>query len=118
MVSQLRGVCNRRSVVLLHGASSAADASVGIDILADRLFGPQPQAATYVCFWELNLGAVKGLLSAPQGRTLQSAIDSFTMNFKDPINAPAAEFALPLDPDGRHCPALAADVILTKTYKM
>ncbi|KAI9437708.1 hypothetical protein H4582DRAFT_1957102, partial [Lactarius indigo] len=71
----------------------------GIDILADRLFGPLPQAAAYVCFWELNFGAMKGLLSAPQGRTLQSAIDAFTMNFKDPINAPAAEFALPLDPD-------------------
>ncbi|KAH9041126.1 hypothetical protein EDB84DRAFT_1436665 [Lactarius hengduanensis] len=71
----------------------------GIDILADRLFGPPPQAATYVCFWELNFGAMKGLLSAPQGRTLQSAIDAFTMNFKDPINAPAAEFALPSDPD-------------------
>ncbi|KAH9171981.1 hypothetical protein EDB89DRAFT_2174254 [Lactarius sanguifluus] len=71
----------------------------GIDILADRLFGPPPQATTYVCFWELNFGAMKGLLSAPQGRTLQSAIDAFTMNFKDPINAPAAEFALPSDPD-------------------
>ncbi|KAH9083360.1 hypothetical protein EDB83DRAFT_2538792 [Lactarius deliciosus] len=71
----------------------------GIDILADRLFGPPPQASTYVCFWELNFGAMKGLLSAPQGRTLQSAIDAFTMNFKDPINAPAAEFALPSDPD-------------------
>ncbi|KAH9055046.1 hypothetical protein EDB87DRAFT_1580073 [Lactarius vividus] len=73
--------------------------AIGIDILADRLFGPPPQAAAYVCFWELNFGAMKGLLSAPQGRTLQSAVDAFTMNFKDPINAPAAEFALPSDPD-------------------
>ena len=53
---------------------------------------------------------MKGLLSATQGRTLQCAIDAFTMNFKDLINAPAAEFALPLDPDGRHCPTIAADV--------
>lgn len=83
--------------------TSGADVPLGIDILADRLFGPQPHASTYVCFWELNFGAMKGLLSAPQGRTLQSAIDAFTMNFKDPINAPAAEFALPLDPDGKHC---------------
>ena len=104
MVPQLRGIYNRRLACLLHGTTSLADAAVGIDILADRLFGPQPLAATYVCFWELNFGAMKGLLSAPQGRTLQSAIDAFTMNFKDPINAPAAEFALPLDPDGRHCP--------------
>jgi len=43
---------------------------------------------------------MKGRLSAPQGRTLQSAIDAFTINFKDPINAPAAEYALPVDPDG------------------
>ena len=71
-----------------------------------------------MCFWELNLGAVKGLLSAPQGRTLQSAVDAFTMNFKDLINAPAAEFALPLDPDGRHYPALATDVVLTEIYEL
>ena len=103
MVSQLRGVCNRRSACLLRVTTSGADVPLGIDILADRLFGPQPHASTYVCFWELNFGAMKGLLSAPQGRTLQSAIDAFTMNFKDPINAPAAEFALPLDPDGKHC---------------
>ena len=118
MVSQLRGVCNRRLVVLLPWTISSPDVTVGVDILADRLFGPQPHATTYVCFWELNLGAVKGLLSAPQGRTLQSAVDVFTMNFKDPINAPAAEFALPLDPDGRHCPALATDVILTEIYEL
>ena len=68
-----------------------------------------------MCFWELNIGAVKALLSAQQGRTLQCAIDAFTMNFKDLINAPAVEFALPLDPDGRHCPTLAADVILTNS---
>ncbi len=60
---------------------------------------------------------MKGLLSAPHGRTLQSAIDAFTLNFKDPINAPAAEFALPLDPDGRHCPTLVADVITDELYE-
>ncbi|KAI9455337.1 hypothetical protein BJY52DRAFT_1280457, partial [Lactarius psammicola] len=85
----------------------------GIDILADRLFGPQPQAATYVCFWELNFGAMKGLLSAPQGSTLQSAIDAFTLNFKDPINAPAAEFALPSDPDLTFLRISVASVELT-----
>lgn len=96
-----------------RGTTSPAEMAIGIDILADRLFGPQPQASTYVCFWELNFGAMKGLLSAPQGRTLQSAMDAFTMNYKDLINAPAAEFALPLDPDGMHLSHLAADVILT-----
>jgi hypothetical protein len=90
-----------------------ADIFVGIDILADRLFGRQPQAAAYVCFWELNFGAVKGMLSVSQCQTLQSALDAFTMNYKDPINAPAAEFALPSDPDGLQCSAFAIDVMFT-----
>ncbi|KAI0300988.1 hypothetical protein B0F90DRAFT_1720731 [Multifurca ochricompacta] len=71
----------------------------GIDILADRLFGPQPHALAYVCFWEISLGSMKGLLSASHSRTLQSALNAFIINYKDPMNAPAAEFALPLDPD-------------------
>ncbi|KAI0288543.1 hypothetical protein BC826DRAFT_1107677 [Russula brevipes] len=71
----------------------------GIDILANRMFGPQPHAATYVCFWEINCDSVKGAFSASHGRTLQSALDAFAMNYKDPMNAPAAEFALELAPD-------------------
>ena len=83
-----------------------ANTFVGIDILADRLFGPQPLAAAYVCFWEINVGSVKGVFSASHGRALQSALDAFVMNYKDPMNAPAAEFALLLTPDGTLDPFL------------
>lgn len=89
---------------------------VGIDILADRLFGPQPQAAAYVCFWEINLGAVKGVLSASRTRTLQSALDAFIINYKDPFNAPAVEFVLPSDHDGLQYPMFATNVIFTGSY--
>ncbi|KAI0267154.1 hypothetical protein BC834DRAFT_969170 [Gloeopeniophorella convolvens] len=85
----------------------------GIDILANRLFGPQPVAAAYVCIWELNLGAIKGALSASQGRTMQSAFDAFGTNYRDPINAPAAEFALPADPDATFLKITLASVDLT-----
>jgi hypothetical protein len=86
-------------VLHLH-LHTVADIFVGIDILADRLFGPQPFAALYVCFWEINVGSVKGVFSTSHGRALQSALDAFVTNYKDPMNAPAAEFALPLTPIG------------------
>ncbi|KAI9507443.1 hypothetical protein F5148DRAFT_1205043 [Russula earlei] len=83
----------------LWSPSSEVFSIEGVDILADRLFGPQPLAAAYVCFWEVNFGSVKGVLSASLGQTLQSALDAFNTNYKDPMNAPASEFALPLAPD-------------------
>lgn len=89
-----------------------ADTFVGIDILADRLFGPQPLAAAYVCFWEINVGSMKGVFSASHGRALQSALDAFVMNYKDPMNAPAAEFALPLTPDGTLDSLMITDMVL------
>jgi len=65
-----------------------------------------------VCIWEINVGSVKGVFSASHVRTLRSALDAFSMNYKDPMNAPAAEFALPLASDGRYQPALMLIPIL------
>lgn len=87
--------------MLYLALNRAADSFIGVDILANRLFGPQPSAAAYVCFWEINVGSVKGLFSASHFRKLRSALDAFAINYKDPMNAPAAEFALPVAPDGR-----------------
>jgi hypothetical protein len=88
---------------VLHVAlNPAADSFIGVDILANRLFGPQPPAAAYVCFWEINVGSMKSVFSASHVWTLRSALDVFAMNYKDPMNAPAAEFALPMAPDGRY----------------
>ncbi|KAG6903050.1 hypothetical protein C0995_007483 [Termitomyces sp. Mi166 len=73
----------------------------GLDITANRLFGPQPRTATYVCIWEVNLGPTKVLLSASQGRLLAAAGNAFRLNFVDALNAPASEYLLPVDPDGQ-----------------
>lgn len=73
----------------------------GIDVTANRLFGPQPHASTYVCIWEVHLGDVKACLSAYEGRLLYAAGTSFGLNFSDSLNAPANEYALPPDPDGQ-----------------
>jgi hypothetical protein len=101
-------------VTLLHvGLNAAADSFTGVDILANRLFGPQPLGAAYVCFWEINVGSVKGAFSASHVRTLRSALDAFAVNYKDPMNAPAAEFALPVAPDGWYRLALTKILILT-----
>ena len=98
--------------MLYLALSPAADSFIGVDILANRLFGPQPSAAAYVCFWEINVSSVKGVFSASHVQKMRSALDAFTINYKDPMNAPAAEFALPVAPDGQYEPALTTILIL------
>jgi hypothetical protein len=71
----------------------------GVDITANRLFGPQPRTATYVCIWEVHLGSFKAVLSAWEARVLLAAGNAFRLNFKDSVNAPAVEFAVPVEPD-------------------
>lgn len=73
---------------------------LGIDITANRMFGPQPHTSTYICVWEISLGRVKGVLSALEGPILAAALNTFRLNFGDMANAPALEYAVPADPDG------------------
>ncbi|KAG6832605.1 hypothetical protein H0H92_014441 [Tricholoma furcatifolium] len=75
------------------------DHFMGLDITANRLFGPQPRTATYICIWEINLGAVNALLTASQGRLLGAAGNAFMFNFTDALNAPASEYQPLIDPD-------------------
>ncbi|KAI0058067.1 hypothetical protein BV25DRAFT_1994498 [Artomyces pyxidatus] len=70
-----------------------------IDIVANRLFGPQPQTATYVCIWEISIGDIKSAVSSAELRTLMTAFDVFMLNYRDPLNSPAVEYAVPADPD-------------------
>jgi hypothetical protein len=74
--------------------------SAGLDITANRLFGPQPRTATYVCIWEIRVGAVKLLLSAFSGRVFVAAGNAFRLNHADLPNAPATEYLPAIDPDG------------------
>ncbi|RPD53525.1 hypothetical protein L227DRAFT_535889, partial [Lentinus tigrinus ALCF2SS1-6] len=71
----------------------------GLDVTANRLFGHRPATSTYVCIWEIHAGDVKAVLNAYEGRLLSAAFSSFGLNFSDPLNAPAKEYAIPSDPD-------------------
>lgn len=72
----------------------------GLDIVANRLFGPQPKTSTYVCIWEIHAGHVKSCLSTPQANVVIAALRLFDSGFDDALDAPAKEVNLPLDPDG------------------
>lgn len=72
----------------------------GLDIVANRLFGPQPKTSTYLCIWEIHVGRVKSCLSTPQANVVIAALRSFDSGFDDVLDAPAKEVSLPLDPDG------------------
>ncbi|KAK0484381.1 hypothetical protein EDD18DRAFT_1361385 [Armillaria luteobubalina] len=82
---------NNKSVLLIEG----------VNITANRLFGPVPRTITYFCVWEIKVGSVKGVLSAAEASTIADAISSFRVNFSDIANAPAVEYALPSYPDGK-----------------
>ena len=75
--------------------------SAGIDIVANRLFGPQPRTAVYLCIWEVTFGDIKASMSANQSEILLAASNAFRYNFIDLVNAPAQDFAIALDPDGK-----------------
>lgn len=75
--------------------------SQGIDITANRLFGPQPKTATYVCLWEIAVGDVKASMSAREAIPLAAAANFFRLNFVDLVNAPAQDFLPDIDPDGK-----------------
>jgi hypothetical protein len=49
----------------------------------------------------MHFGRIKSLLSALDGDILRAAGNAFRLNFVDLSNAPAADYILPLDPDGR-----------------
>ncbi|RDX54978.1 hypothetical protein OH76DRAFT_1397305 [Lentinus brumalis] len=71
----------------------------GLDVTANRLFGHRPATSTYVCIWEIHAGDVKAALTAYEAQLLSAVLSSFSLNFSDPLNAPAKEYATPSDPD-------------------
>ncbi|QRV79612.1 fermentation-like protein [Ceratobasidium sp. AG-Ba] len=71
----------------------------GLDIVANRLFGPEPEVATYLCLWEILPAELSGSLSIASVVGLQAAIRAFQINFSDDFNAPSTDFTPPTDPD-------------------
>jgi hypothetical protein len=74
--------------------------STDIDIMALRLFGPPPRHTTYVCIWEIGVGAVNGSITPQEVQSISLALSSFRLNFTDELNVPAEELITPVDPDG------------------
>ncbi|KAI0051792.1 hypothetical protein FA95DRAFT_1675579 [Auriscalpium vulgare] len=70
-----------------------------LDVVAHRLFGPQPKTATYVCMWEIDVGDIKGVITSVESRAFKVAMDAFVLNYRDPLDAPATRFVVPSDPD-------------------
>ncbi|KAK7053326.1 Macrophage colony-stimulating factor 1 receptor [Paramarasmius palmivorus] len=85
----------RKSTFVLDGT----DVPSGVDITANRLFGPPPRNLTYVCIWEIFLGRLNACLSASDAFILAAAGNAFRVNFADVLNAPAADYTPALLPD-------------------
>ena len=71
----------------------------GFEITAHRMFGHQPQEATYICIWDLAFGRLIGQLSPAGVQAIMYAGKTLTLNFSDHDNALPPDFALPVDPD-------------------
>ena len=65
-----------------------------------HLFGPPPRLSTYVCIWEIDVGAVKGSITPQEAQGISLTLSSFILSFEDELNAPAEELTIPVDPDG------------------
>ncbi|KAF9033263.1 hypothetical protein BDZ89DRAFT_1063002 [Hymenopellis radicata] len=88
-------VLERCPEVVTYSLNQASEKAMvlidGIDITANRLFGPVPRT--------IQLGSVRGSLSASDAFIMSSAISAFRLNFTDAPNAPASEYMPALYPD-------------------
>ena len=66
----------------------------GIEVKANRLFGPKPRGSTYLCLWEINVPKVTAYLTPEFAVTLKSVFSAVAYNYHDEENAPA-EFFVP-----------------------
>ncbi|KAM0754575.1 hypothetical protein T439DRAFT_352583 [Meredithblackwellia eburnea MCA 4105] len=92
------------AVLIRDGFTSAMERSdsvlvEGLEITANRLFGPQPRTATYMCIWSIYLGSVVGSIPPTFLTAFGRAAGSVGSNFVDQDNSLPADFAVQLDPD-------------------
>lgn len=83
----------------------------GIELKANRLFGPQPRAETYLCLWECTMPRVTAYLSPVLLTIASTSIASVAYNFSDIENSPTFIFVPKSLPDGvpiciRYCASL------------
>lgn len=72
----------------------------GIELKANRLFGPQPRAETYLCLWEAVIPRVTCTLSTPFVTCLKAVAQAVSYNFDDIENAPDKKYQPAALPDG------------------
>ncbi|GAA5841695.1 hypothetical protein JCM9279_000733 [Rhodotorula babjevae] len=71
----------------------------GLEIGANRLFGPQPRTATYLCIWSFDIGSIVGSVPPCFVQSLMRAGGAVGLTFADSDNAPAPDYVVPVDPD-------------------
>lgn len=71
----------------------------GLDIKANRLFGPQPKGTTYVCLWELSIGHISAFLTPEFKDTLAAVGSAIGYNYTDRDNAPSDVYIAKTPPD-------------------
>lgn len=84
--------------------------TLGMDIFANRLFGPLPRTSTYLCIWEIKVGRAKLDMSLADAQLLALVGQSFGLGFADLANAPAAEHMPLVDPDSKNLQTLSGVV--------
>lgn len=72
----------------------------GITLKANRLFGPQPHATTYLCLWEAVISRITAFVTPSFLVTLQHSISAVAYNFSDQENAPTKMYIPQSAPDG------------------
>ncbi|WWC90151.1 uncharacterized protein L201_005084 [Kwoniella dendrophila CBS 6074] len=80
----------------------------GIEVKANRLFGPQPHANTYLCLWEVSLPKISAFLSPDLISVLQATGRSFGYTFPDVENGPSEIYVPKAFPDGNHAISVEA----------
>lgn len=78
----------------------------GIELKANRLFGPQPHAETYLCLWEALIPKITCFTTGRFTASLQAVVAAVAYNYNDTDNAPAGAYHIPALPDGECHPIM------------
>lgn len=70
-----------------------------VEICANRLFGPPPQNATYLCLWQIQLGEFVGSASISLIQSIVESAGSFSTGFSDVLDSIAEDFRIIYEPD-------------------
>ncbi|WVF66596.1 hypothetical protein IAT40_001336 [Kwoniella sp. CBS 6097] len=88
----------------------------GIELKANRLFGPAPQATTYLCLWEATIPKVSAFLSPRFMSTLKAVGRAVAYTFPDPDNGPAEIYVPKVPPDAPSGIHLDTSTYGTRSY--